>query len=149
MRVLILGEDGMLGHRLLREFAPRHETRVTLRQPLDTYGRFGMFNAGNAYDRVDVLDPSRVLKVFAEFKPQTAINAAGIVKQCADVRDEVLSIEVNAIFQHLLARLCSEYGGRLVHLSTDCVFSSKKGNHTEKDRPDPEDLYGFFTNSGP
>ena len=143
MRVLILGGDGMLGHRLLQEFAPHHETRVTLRQPLNSYRRFGMFNAGNAYDRVDVLDPSRVLKVFADFKPQAAINAVGIVKQRADVRDEVRSLEVNAIFPHLVARLCREHGGRLVHLSTDCVFSGKKGNYTEKDRPDPEDLYGL------
>jgi dTDP-4-dehydrorhamnose reductase len=55
----------------------------------------------------------------------------------------VLSIQVNAIFPHLLARLCREHNSRLVHLSTDCVFSGKKGNYSEKDRPDPEDIYGL------
>jgi dTDP-4-dehydrorhamnose reductase len=128
---------------LLQQFAPRHETRATLRQPLDAYRRFRLFDRSNAYDEIDVLEPSRVMKVFTDFKPQAAINAAGIVKQRADVRDEVLSIEVNAIFPHLLARLCREHGTRLVHLGTDCVFSGKKGNYTEKDRPDPEDVYGI------
>jgi dTDP-4-dehydrorhamnose reductase len=142
MRVLILGGDGMLGHRLLRQFAPRHETRATLRQPLDTYKRFRLFDRSNSYDKIDVLAPSQVMKVFSDFKPQAAINAAGIVKQRADVKDEVLSIEVNAIFPHLLARLCREHDTRLVQLGTDCVFSGKKGNYTEKDRPDPEDVYG-------
>jgi len=143
MRVLILGGDGMLGHRLLRQFAPRHETRVTLRHPLDAYKRFGLFDHGNAYDGIDVLEPTQVMKVFSDFKPQAAINAAGIVKQRADAKNEVLSIEINAIFPHLLARLCREHGARLVHLGTDCVFSGKKGNYSEKDRPDPEDVYGF------
>ena len=143
MRVLILGGDGMLGHRLLRQFAPRHETRVTLHQPLDAYQRLQVFDRGNAYDRIDVLEPSQVVKVFSDFKPQAAINAAGIVKQRADARNEVLSIEINAIFPHLLARLCREHDTRLVHLGTDCVFSGKKGNYTEKDRPDPEDVYGI------
>lgn len=143
MRVLILGGDGMLGHRLLRQFAPRHETRVTLHQPMDAYQQFRLFDRGNAYDRIDVLDPSQVVKVFSDFKPQAVINAAGIVKQRADAKNEVLSIEINAIFPHLLARLCREHGARLVHLGTDCVFSGKKGNYSEQDRPDPEDVYGF------
>ena len=143
MKVLILGGDGMLGHRLLRQFAPRHETRVTLRQPLDRYRQFKLFDSGNAYGCVDVLDPSGVMKVFSDFKPQAAINAAGVVKQRSDAKDGVLSLEVNALFPHLLSRICREHGTRLVHLSTDCVFSGKKGNYSEKDRPDPEDVYGL------
>ena len=143
MRILILGGDGMLGHRLLRQFAPRHEARVSLRRPLHAYRRFGMFDRANAFDNVDVLDPARVIKVFSDFKPQAAINAAGIVKQRPAAKEGVLSLEINSIFPHFLARLCREHGTRLVHLSTDCVFSGKKGNYSEKDHPDPEDAYGF------
>jgi dTDP-4-dehydrorhamnose reductase len=143
MRVLILGGDGMLGHRLLRQFAPRHETRVTLHQPLDAYRQFGLFDRGNAYDSVDVLDAARIIEIFSDFKPQAAINAAGIVKQRADMKDEVLSVEINGLFPHLLARVCRAHGTRLIHLSTDCVFSGKQGNYNENDRPDPEDVYGF------
>ena len=143
MRILILGGDGMLGHRLLRQFAPRHETRVTLRQPLDAYRRFRLFDRSNACGGIDVLDPSALMKVFADFKPQATINAAGIVKQRPDIKDDVQSIKVNSIVPHLLARLCREHGARFVHLGTDCVFSGKKGNYSEQDRPDPVDVYGL------
>ena len=50
--------------------------------------------------------------------------------------------EVNALFPHRLARLCREHAAHLVHLGTDCVFSGRKGNYAETDRPDPVDLYG-------
>jgi len=143
VRVLIVGGDGMLGHRLLRQLAPRHETRVTLHQPLDAYRSFGLFDRGNAYDAVDVRDPSRIIDVCADFKPQAVVNAAGIVKQRKDTKDETLSVEVNGLFPHLLSRVCRARGAQLVHLSTDCVFSGKKGNYSENDRPDPEDAYGF------
>jgi dTDP-4-dehydrorhamnose reductase len=143
MRILVLGGDGMLGHCLLRQFVPWHETKVTLRQPLDRYRRFRLFDRDNAYDEVDVLDPSSVIKVFSDFKPQAVVNAVGIIKHRSDSKDGVLSMEVNALFPHLLSRLCREHGSRLVHLSTDCVFSGKKGNYSEKDHPDPEDVYGL------
>jgi len=141
MRVLIFGGDGMLGHRLLRHFAPRHEVRVTLRQPLEAYRAFGLFSAANAHDQIDVRDPGRVMQVLAESRPEAVINAAGIVKQRPD--DDVLSVQVNAFFPHMLAKLCREQGARLIHVSTDCVFSGSKGNYAEADRPDPVDVYGF------
>jgi len=143
MRILIFGGDGMLGHRLLRHLAPHHETRVTLRQPLEAYRVFRLFNAANAYDAVDARDTGRVMQVLARFRPEAVINAAGVIKQRADPNDGVLSVEVNSFFPHLLARLCRAGGARLVHLSTDCVFSGGKGNYAETDRPDPVDVYGF------
>ena len=142
MRVLILGGDGMLGHRLLRQFAPNHETRVTLRQPIEAYRDFRVFSPENTFDQVDVRDPAAVMKVFEQFSPEAIINAVGIVKQRDDAKDGTLSIEVNSLFPHLVARLCEARGARLVHLSTDCVFSGQKGNYAESDRPDPVDVYG-------
>ena len=94
-------------------------------------------------DVARILDHSRIVEVFSDFKPQAAVNCVGIVKQRPDVKDEVLSVEVNGMFPHLLARVCRGHGAQLIHLSTDCVFSGKKGNYSENDRPDPEDAYGF------
>lgn len=143
MRVLILGGDGMLGHRLLRHFASRHETRVTLRQPLEAYQQFRIFDGGNAYEGVDARDPGAVACVVSGFAPDAVINAIGVVKQRSTAGNDVLSMEVNALFPHLLARVCRRHGARLVHLSTDCVFSGKKGHYAEQDRPDPVDVYGL------
>jgi len=142
MRVLIFGGDGMLGHQLLRHLAPRHETRVTLRRDLAEYTRLGLFDRENAFDRTDARDEQRVAAVVSAFRPEAVVNAAGIVKQRPEAHDPGLAEEVNARFPHRLAGLCRAHGTRLVHLSTDCVFSGEKGNYAESDRPDPVDLYG-------
>ena len=131
----------MLGHRLLRQLAPSHEARVTLRRRLPDYARYGLFDRDNAFDSTDVRDFDRVSAVVAKFQPQVVINAAGIVKQRPEAYDPVASIEVNALFPHRLAVLCRARGVGLVQLGTDCVFSGEKGNYTESDRPDPIDLY--------
>ncbi|MBI3044321.1 MAG: SDR family oxidoreductase [Betaproteobacteria bacterium] len=141
MRILIFGGDGMLGHRLLRQLAPAHEARVTLRRGLADYDRWGLFNRQNAFDAVDVRDLRRVSAVVAEFRPQAVINAVGIVKQRPEAQEHVASIEINALFPHRLAALCRASAARLLQLGTDCVFSGEKGNYAEFDRPDPLDLY--------
>ena len=143
MRILILGGDGMLGHELLRRLGPRHDVRVTLRRSLETYRDLGIFKVDNAYSEVEAREPDAMRRVLTNFRPQAVINAVGIVKQRADGDDDVLSVEVNSFFPHMLSRLCDAHGARLVHLSTDCVFSGRKGNYAESDRPDPVDVYGF------
>lgn len=141
MKVLILGGAGMLGHELLRQLQRRHDTRVTLRQSLDAYASCGLFNPGNAFSDVDVCAPGRVEQVLTDFRPQAVINAVGIVKQRPESHDSMLSIEVNSLLPHRLALDCRAVGARLVHLSTDCVFSGERGLYKESDRPDPLDLY--------
>jgi dTDP-4-dehydrorhamnose reductase len=142
MRILILGGDGMLGHRLLLHFAGRHEVRVTLRRPLADYADAGLFDTGNASDGIDVRDFESVRRVTAAFRPDAVINATGIVKQRAEAKDALPSIEINALFPHRMAQLCADIGARFVHLSTDCVFSGNRGHYLESDAPDAGDLYG-------
>lgn len=142
MRILILGGDGMLGHRLLASWRDRHEVRVTLRQDLAAYRESGLFGPENAYTGVDARAMDRLAEVFAEARPEAVINAVGIVKQRADANAAIPSIEINALLPHRLAVLCRATGARLVHVSTDCVFSGRKGGYTEDDTPDAEDLYG-------
>lgn len=142
MRLLILGGDGMLGHQLLRSLSGEHEVRVTLRREEGAYHGHGLFTAANAFFGVDVRDHDRLVEVLARFRPQAVVNAAGVVKQRPEAKDALASIEINALFPHRLARLCAATGARLVHLSTDCVFSGRKGRYRETDPPDPEDLYG-------
>jgi dTDP-4-dehydrorhamnose reductase len=131
----------MLGHQLLRELEPRHDTRVTLRQSLPAYATCGLFNAGNAFSDVDVCAPGRVEQVLTDFRPAVVVNAVGIVKQRPEAQDSILSIEVNSLLPHRLALDCRAVGARLIHLSTDCVFSGTRGGYSEGDTPDPLDLY--------
>lgn len=142
MRILILGGDGMLGHQLLRSWAGRHEVRVTLRRDLEQYSSFGLFPKGIAYDGVDLRHAEALVPVLADFRPEAVVNAAGIVKQRPESKEVIPSLELNALLPHRLALLCRACGAALVHLSTDCVFSGRRGGYRESDPSDAEDLYG-------
>ena len=153
MRVLILGGDGMLGHQLHRELSARHDVAVTLRHPDDTSSSASVVVATGAsaggwstddrvFRSVEVRDLDQVVEVVARFRPEAVVNAVGIVKQRPESEDPLPALEVNAVFPHRLARLCAVAGARLVHFSTDCVFSGRKGLYRESDPPDPVDTYG-------
>ena len=142
MKILILGGDGMLGHELLRSLAPAHEVGVTLRQPLDAYRHLAAISEQNAVGGVDARDWARCSDVIARSAPDVLINCIGIVKQRKDAKSPVPSIEINSLLPHRLNELCDRIGARLVHFSTDCVFSGHRGHYTEADAPDPVDLYG-------
>ena len=132
----------MLGHRLLVHLHERHETKVTLRRDLAAYERYGFFTPENSYAEVEVREGDKLLEVMGDFRPDAVVNAVGIVKQRGAAKEAIPSLEINALLPHRLALLCRTVGARLVHMSTDCVFSGSKGSYTEEDVPDPVDLYG-------
>ncbi len=132
----------MRGRRSFARLAPRHEVRVTLRQPLASYAALGLFHPGNAYGGIELRAPDALRPVLAAFGPEAVINAVGIVKQRPDAEEAIANLEINALLPHRLALLCRPIGARLVHVSSDCVFSGRKGNYAEADPPDADDLYG-------
>jgi dTDP-4-dehydrorhamnose reductase len=80
--------------------------------------------------------------LFAVVHPDVVINCIGLVKQLAEADAPLIAIPINSLLPHRLARLCELAGARLVHMSTDCVFSGEKGMYTEADAADAKDLYG-------
>lgn len=142
MRILIVGGDGMLGHQFLRSWRNHHDVKVTLHRDLREYNQFGLFTEANSYSNVDICSPDRLAEAIMDFSPEAVINAVGVTKQCTDSAGVKNTIEVNALFPHHLAALCKQYGARLVHMSTDCIFSGRKGFYSEDAISDAEDLYG-------
>jgi dTDP-4-dehydrorhamnose reductase len=142
MRILILGGDGMLGHQLLHQFRGRHEVRVTLRLNREAYEALRLFEPDVAFYGVDARQTDSLVQVIAEFHPHAVVNAVGIVKQRPEAKAVIPSLEINSLLPHRLSLLCRMVGARLIHLSTDCVFSGRRGNYRETDLPDAEDLYG-------
>jgi dTDP-4-dehydrorhamnose reductase len=142
MRILILGGDGMLGHQLFKHLSKEHEVKVTLRQNLSAYEKINLFFPENTFAGIDVRLTDQLLEVFGEFQPQAIVNAVGIIKQRLTSRESIPSLEINSLFPHRLAILCKAIGARMIHLSTDCVFSGTKGNYREEDTSDAVDLYG-------
>ena len=142
MRIMILGGDGMLGHRLFQSLLPHHDVCVTLRRFLGQYEHYNLFNSKSAFDNVDVLDYERVSEVIRQYQPQAVVNCVGIIKQRSTAKESIPSIGINALLPHRLSLLCKAVDARLIQLSTDCIFSGNKGNYVEEDFPDAADLYG-------
>ncbi|MFI4890059.1 MAG: dTDP-4-dehydrorhamnose reductase family protein [Steroidobacterales bacterium] len=143
MKILVLGANGMLGHAVLRRLSedPAHEVIGTVRG--DAALRLANLSASTRIIAgVDVDQPDALIRAFADARPDAVINCIGLVKQLAAAGDPLQAVPVNALLPHRLAALCQATGARLVHISTDCVFSGKKGHYVETDAPDAGDLYG-------
>ncbi|MDQ3652569.1 MAG: SDR family oxidoreductase [Acidobacteriota bacterium] len=132
----------MLGHKLWQTCAPRFETHATFRRALRFPICLGILDESRMLEGVFVEEFDTVAKAFAQVRPEVVVNSVGIVKQNAAANNPVASITVNSLFPHRLANLCRDSGARLIHLSTDCVFSGRTGNYREDDLTDAQDLYG-------
>ncbi|MCX7717160.1 MAG: SDR family oxidoreductase [Candidatus Sumerlaeaceae bacterium] len=143
MRILVLGAGGMMGHMACRVLAPRHEVYGTARQAYHSATPLARFLPADRWiSGVDAFRFDTVLTALATVRPHAVINCIGVVKQLKEAKDPLVSIECNALLPHRLATACAAAGAKLVHLSTDCVFSGRRGMYTEDDIPDPVDLYG-------
>jgi dTDP-4-dehydrorhamnose reductase len=145
VRVLVLGGEGMLGHKVFQVLRDRFDTFATFRQsdsPAVRYPVYRHVDPGYLIGGVECTRFDRVEECLSLVQPEVVVNCMGIVKQLPEAADPILCIQVNALFPHRLASLCHSTGVRMVHVSTDCVFSGLKGNYTEDDIPDPTDLYG-------
>lgn len=69
------------------------------------------------------------------------INCMGVIKQRGATSD-INFLLVNGIFPHILSDYCERYGAKLIHVTTDCVFSGAKGSYAEWDTHDATDIYG-------
>ena len=140
-RVLVLGATGMLGHKLGQVLSQTFDTHLAVRRD-DASGLAAILDTERVLTGVSAEDMGSVANAVAEVGPDVVVNCVGIVKQASAASEAVPCITVNALFPHRLADLCTERGARLVHISTDCVFSGRAGGYTEDDIPDPVDLYG-------
>jgi len=132
----------MLGHKLWQTFRERFDAYATFRGAPAAYARFRVFDPERSVGGVSAQDFDSVVRAFGVVRPAAVVNCVGVVKQDAAAKDPVTGITVNALFPHRLAALCRAAGARLIHLSTDCVFSGRRGNYAEDAPPDADDLYG-------
>lgn len=143
MKILVLGVTGMLGQAVFRTFDAdaTHEAWGTLRSA-GGLRHFSKAHRGQLISGIDVLDQDALVAALGKVKPDVVINCVGLIKQLADANDPLTVLPINAMLPHRLARLCELAGARLIHVSTDCVFSGRKGLYLEGDLSDAEDLYG-------
>ena len=141
--MLVLGAAGMLGNAVLRFFSECQNFTVkgTVRSN-DSFRLMPSSLHGNVISGVDVENTDSLVRIFEKHQPDVVINCVGLVKQLAEADDPLFALPINSILPHRLATLSSATGARLIHMSTDCVFSGLKGMYTESDFSDANDLYG-------
>jgi len=131
MKILILGGKGMAGHVITRYFQQKPEYHVfyTSRDPEDKDGIY-----------VDITNLTKLEEVIESIKPDITINCIGILNEHA-TNNNKLAFQVNSLLPHQLVKLTERCQGKLIHISTDCVFSGNKGDYTESDIPDGTSVY--------
>ena len=133
-KIIVLGANGMLGYAVSRYFLSKPEYSVLC----------------SARSECLHIPPKKMIDFCLESiqlpKTDYVINCIGLIKQRKSSGDEFF--RVNTDFPPRLSKYCSENGIKLIHITTDCVFSGKKGNYVESDEHDAEDAYGKSKSAG-
>lgn len=143
MKVLVLGASGMIGSTMLRILAKQLDWQVigTVRSE-SALGRVPSAIASRLIPAIDLTNGDVLVRLFRECRPEVVVNCAGLTKHVPDGNEPIAALTMNALFPHRLLELCGLSGARLIHVSTDCVFSGSKGNYSETDLADARDVYG-------
>jgi dTDP-4-dehydrorhamnose reductase len=143
MKILVLGASGMIGSAIFRVLSKKNAFEVwgSIRS-----NKWKDFFSPNQQGRLviceDLLDQTELNHLFSKIQPDTVINCVGLTKHNKDANDILLAVPLNTLLPHRLANLCKAYDARLVHISTDCIFSGLSGNYAEADLSDAIDVYG-------
>jgi len=131
-RVLILGSTGMLGHQVYKRF-----------NELAEYEVFDISFRNKLQENtiiLDIKDKNEVDKTIEKIQPHFIINCIGILISGSN-NDYENAIYINAYLPHYLKQIANKIDAKLIHISTDCVFSGEKGKYTETDEKDGKDIY--------
>lgn len=143
MKVLVIGASGMIGSTVLRVLSENKKWQVFGSVRNANIKQFFSPAIGqNLFPGVDVEHPDALAKILDQVRPHVVVNCAGLTKHKPEAEDPLIAVPINTLMPHRLASLCKLVGARLIHVSTDCVFSGEKGGYTEGDFADARDVYG-------
>lgn len=131
-RIIIFGGAGQLGRSLLKVFP----------EAIPYYHSSYIFN------NADITDIERLKKIFSSEEPEIIFNATAFTNVDLSESEKEIAFAVNSIGVRNLAFLCREYSAKLIHFSTDYVFSGLSGLYKEEAFPDPINYYGFSKSVG-
>ena len=132
-KILVLGSTGMLGHvvnNVLNEIDTFEVVNISYRNKLNSSTII-----------CDVTDLKKLDKIISNIKPDVIINCIGVLIQ-ETAKCVERAIFLNAYFPHWLKNTCNGIECKLIHISTDCVFSGQKGKNSENTIPDTIEEYG-------
>lgn len=143
MKILVLGGSGMVGHKIwqsLKEHFP--ETYASVRKEAEHYEKFSLFDKELLIDNLDVLNRKELISTLNRVKPKYVINCIAVTLRRNALNWYSETIYLNSMLPHLLNEWAQENNSKVIHFSTDCVFSGREGSYTEESPTDAQDLYG-------
>jgi dTDP-4-dehydrorhamnose reductase len=142
MKIMVVGSTGILGSALVAEAIRRPE----FRQIVATYRSDRLKNSSPLIHHVenfDVHDIDRVQMVMSKYRPDVVVNCVVVKSSGYEGQADMRLLFANAVWPQHLSSICVKLNIRLIHISTDAVFSGGRGKYTECDIPDANDVYGI------
>lgn len=141
--ILVIGASGLIGNTIFRYLNLNKKFQVygTVRN-LASKQYFSSKFTNNLIVQNNISELDKWLLIFKRVQPNYVINCIGITKHLEGGNDPLRTIPINAYFPHYLNSICQDHGCRLIHISSDCVFSGNRGSYIEQDTPDATDFYG-------
>lgn len=143
MKVLVVGASGMIGSTMYRVLSEKSDWEIFGSIREESVRR--LFPASiheNLIVGVDLEHQELLVAILDQIRPNVVVNCAGVTKHLTHSEDPLAYISMNTLMPHRLAGFCKLAGARLIHVSTDCVFSGEKGRYREEDFADARDMYG-------
>jgi len=143
MKILILGGNGMIGHKIYQELKDEFDdTWVLIRKKLSALKYKDIYDS-KVIDEFDLTNVELLISKLNSINPDIIINAAGITIRRGINELASRSIMINSVLPNLLEEWTNgKIGKKIIHFSTDCVFSGQNGPYTEESFTDANDLYG-------
>ena len=131
--ILVFGSNGMLGRYVASYFETVENYQVV------RFGRKEVDASKVTYQQLH--------HILEKYHDAYVINCIGRIPQRGDT--ELKSyLQINTVFPHMLAAVCGQTGNKLIHITTDCVYTGKKGKYTENDVADETNFYGMSKSLG-
>jgi len=142
--IMIIGSTGMLGSQITSYFCKIKDYNIIC--VIKNKKKFSLLKI--KHDKLNVkvcnlVDIKKLEKLVKKNKLDYLINCVGMVKQIMNSDNRKLTYFLNVTIPKKLSKLASSQNFKLIHFSTDCVFSGTKGNYSEKNKPDCKDFYGI------
>ena len=137
-KCLVLGGEGMLGHMIVKYIKTLPEFEVSFTTRNEKKGIY--FDAYQDFDKI--------IPILDKVKPDLVINCIGVVPSFINNFNKGKVIFLNSYLPYRLSVVCGLSGIKLIHISTDCVFSGEGGNYTEESNLTPTDFYGLTKATG-
>jgi dTDP-4-dehydrorhamnose reductase len=148
MKIAILGATGMLGHKMQMTLREDFDVWCLARQPITGFRALGIFDESRFISGIAVERWAELQLALKKIGPEVVINCIGMTTRKIDASNSSSVIQINSWLPRALQEWTLQNKARLIHFSTDCVFSGAKGSYRESDLTDARDLYGLSKTLG-